>query len=198
VILDADDTGPPTQRSARLRRDDTIDVGVVLLGHVEVHLADRILHIQLVLKRKSLRIADQQHPPLGVIGDAIFTYTAFDNGNRLPWLCSVSATVTVTVSGPPIWFVDPASATNGDGRLSDPYSTLRSASGVDAAYHAILVFSGTAASGITLKSGESLVGQGLPGTGVTFDTVFGLTPPAGMIARPTLGGTAPYSRARSR
>src|SRR5947207_658986 len=41
----------------------------------------------------------------------------------------------------------------------------------------------------TLSSGEKLIGQGT--TGTTFDSVFGITPPTGTVARPTLGsGTA--------
>jgi hypothetical protein len=38
----------------------------------------------------------------------------------------------------------------------------------------------------TRNTGEKLIGQ--PTTGTTFDAVFGVTPPAGTIARPTLGG----------
>jgi hypothetical protein len=50
-------------------------------------------------------------PPLGVTGNATFTYADCDNGNPLRQPYTVPATVTATVSGLVIWFVDPASAT---------------------------------------------------------------------------------------
>ena len=102
---------------------------------------------------------------------------------------STPATVTVTVNTPVIWFVNPAAGVNGDGRLSSPFNNLASAAAVDASGHRIFLYSGTATSGISLNTDEWLIGQGV--TGASFDALFGITPPTGTIARPTIGGTRP-------
>ena len=128
-------------------------------------------------------------PPPGAAGNVTFTYTVCDSGNPAPSACSAPATVTVNVAGPVIWFVNPAAGVNGDGRLSTPFNSLASAAAVDAPGHRIFVFSGTAASGITLNSDEWLIGQGV--TGTTFDTLFSITPPTGTITRPGINGTRP-------
>ncbi len=128
-------------------------------------------------------------PPPGATGNVTFTYTVCDNGNPAPSACSAPATITVNVSGPVIWFVNPAAASNGDGRLSSPFNVMSGADGVDAAGHRIFVYAGTAANGIALNTDEWLIGQGVSGS--SFDSVMGITPPAGTIARPTIGGTRP-------
>ena len=74
-----------------------------------------------------------------------------------------AATVTFNVSGPVIWFVNPAVAGPGDGRLSSPFKFLSGNAGagndaddVDAANHRIFVYAGTqrrAASRSTRASG---------------------------------------------
>ncbi|MBO0879449.1 MAG: cadherin-like domain-containing protein, partial [Mycobacterium sp.] len=129
-------------------------------------------------------------PPAGVTGPVTFTYTVCDNGNPpTTSLCSAPATVTINVAGPVIWFVDPSAATNGDGRLDRPFNTLASVPAVDTSGQRIFVYTGNAGSGITLNSDEWLIGQGV--TGTTFDSVFGITPPAGTIARPSINGTRP-------
>jgi large repetitive protein len=67
---------------------------------------------------------------------------------------------------------------------------LSGADAVDAANHAIFLYSGTYANGITLNTGEKLVGQGTTGS-ATFDLLFGISPPTGTIARPAVAtGTA--------
>ena len=135
-------------------------------------------------------------PPPGVTGAVTFQYRICDNGNPLPRQCSALATATVNVSGPVIWFVNPAVAGPGDGRLSNPFKFLSGNAGpandaddVDAANQNIFVYSGTVTSGITLNAFESLIGQGV--SGASFDALYGITPPAGTIARPTIatGGT---------
>lgn len=126
-------------------------------------------------------------PPPGVTGNVTFTYTVCDNG--APQLCSAAATVTVNVAGPVIWFVNNAVAGPGDGRLSSPFKTLASADAVDAANHNIFLYTGSYSTGITLNSGETLIGQGV--TGASFDALFGLAPPTGTIARPSVNGTRP-------
>ncbi|MEI7769108.1 MAG: Ig-like domain-containing protein [Chloroflexales bacterium] len=128
-------------------------------------------------------------PAPGVTGNVGFTYTICDSGNPAPAACSAPASVTFTIAGPVIWFVNPTAAANGDGRLSSPFSSLAAADAVDGANQRIFLYTGTAASGISLNSGEWLVGQGL--SGASFDAVMGISPPAGTIARPSIGGTRP-------
>jgi hypothetical protein len=103
---------------------------------------------------------------------------------------SAPATITVTVSGPVIWFVDPAVAGPGTGTLTDPFKTLSSANAVATATGSrIFVSSGTVSGGHSQPTNGWLVGQGV--TGASFDAVFGITPPAGTVARPSVNGTRP-------
>lgn len=137
-------------------------------------------------------------PPPGASGTVTFTYTVIDTGCPGPGQVSDPATVTVTVNGPVIWFVNPAVAGPGDGRLSNPFKVLANNAGanndaddVDAANHRIYVYAGTTTGGFTLNANEWLVGEGLP-NGTSFDTfMLGGSPPAGTIARPTITGTKP-------
>jgi Bacterial Ig domain/Cadherin domain len=131
-------------------------------------------------------------PPPGATGSVSFTYTVCDSGNPAPSACSAAATVTVSVAGPVIWFVNAASGndTTGKGTLAAPFQTIAKVDTVDAANQAIFLYSGTYANGITLNTGELLVGQGTTGS-ASFDALFGISPPAGTIARPALAtGTA--------
>ncbi len=129
-------------------------------------------------------------PPPGVTTIApagvTFIYEICDNG--LPTLCD-TATVTIPVSGPVIWFVNAAAVGTNDGRLSNPFTSLGSVPGVDNANDRVFVFTGTYTDGLALLSGEQLIGQGV--TGISFDNFFGITPPAGTIARPAINGTRP-------
>ncbi len=132
-------------------------------------------------------------PPPGATGNVTFSYTVCDNGNPLPSMCSSPATVTVNVAGPVIWFANPALGSNGTGTLANPFNTLSAATtalGTNTNQR-IFVFSGTTTSGtnVTLLGSDWLVGQGV--TGTSFDTVMGITPPAGTIARPSIAGTSP-------
>ncbi len=136
-------------------------------------------------------------PPPGATGNVTFTYTVCDTGNPAPPACSAPATVTVTVSGPVIWFVNPAVAGPGDGRLSNPFKSLSANAGagndaddVDAANDQIFVYSGAATASMTLQTGEWITGQGAKDA-TSFDHFMGITPPAGTIARPSLNGAAP-------
>ena len=128
-------------------------------------------------------------PPPGVTGNVTFSYTVSDTG--CPGTAtSAPATITVNVSGPVIWFADDSAAAGGDGRLSSPFNTLVAVVNVDAANHRVFLYSGTYTTGIALNTGEWLVGQGVTGF-ASFDTLMGITPPAGTITRPTIGtGTA--------
>jgi VCBS repeat-containing protein len=128
-------------------------------------------------------------PPPGGTGNYTVKYRVADSGNPAPGATSDYATITVTVNGPVIWFVDPAAATNGDGRLGTPFNSVAAVDAVDAANHRIFLYSGTLTGGIILNTGEWLIGQGVSGS--SFDSVFGITPPSGTMARPAVGGTRP-------
>jgi subtilisin-like proprotein convertase family protein len=133
-------------------------------------------------------------PPADTTGSLTLSYTITDSGNPGPAATSAAQTITLTIAGPTVWFVD---NTNGldtnKGTLASPFKTLTKVSTVDASGDGIFLYSGTYAAGVTLKASEKLVGQGT--TGTTFDAVFGLTggnaPPAGTLPRPPLAtGTA--------
>ncbi len=127
-------------------------------------------------------------PNPGFTGNATASYTVQDNG--CPGTAtSAPATISITVNGPVIWFVNGAAAAGGNGTLNQPFQTLASVPAVDSANDRVFVFTGTYPNGLTLLSGEQLIGQGA--TGTTFDAFFGITPPAGTIARPTINGTRP-------
>jgi hypothetical protein len=129
-------------------------------------------------------------PPPGVTGNVTFTYTIADTGCPTG-STSAPATVTINVAGPVIWFVNSAAATNGTGTLTSPFNVLSSADAVDTVNQGIFLYSSATnyTGALTLNSGEKLIGQGT--TGTTFDSVFGISPPTGTVARPTLGsGTA--------
>jgi large repetitive protein len=107
-------------------------------------------------------------PPAGVTGTVTFTYTVSDNG--CPGSAtSAPATVTVTVHGPVIWFVNANAASNGTGTLTSPFNTLAAANAVDAADQGIFLYSSATnyTGALTLNTGEKLIGQGT--TGTTFD-----------------------------
>ncbi|HYP08654.1 MAG TPA: Ig-like domain-containing protein, partial [Bryobacteraceae bacterium] len=125
------------------------------------------------------------NPPAGATGAHTFNYVICDNGVPLPAACSDPINVTVNIAGPVIWFVNGAAAAGGNGTLSAPFQTLAQANAVDAANHRIFLHSGTYANGIPLNSGEWLIGQGVTGF-ASFDSLMGITPPAGTVARPAV------------
>ena len=126
-------------------------------------------------------------PPPGVTGPVTFTYQVHDDG--CPGIAtSAAATVTVTVSGP-THSVRRRQHRGGNGTLGAPFQTLAQADAVDAASHRVFVYSGTYATGLTLNASERLVGQAA--TGVSFDALMSITPPAGTLARPSINGAAP-------
>jgi Bacterial Ig domain/Cadherin domain/RTX calcium-binding nonapeptide repeat (4 copies) len=131
-------------------------------------------------------------PPGGATGSLTINYTITDSGNPGPAATSDPQTITLTISGPVIWFVNSASGndTTGRGTLAAPFQTIAKVDTVDAASQSIFLYSGTYASGITLNTGEKLVGQGASGP-ASFDALFAISPPAGTIARPAINtGTA--------
>ena len=140
--------------------------------------------------------------PTAPLGNVSFNYTICDNGRPTPSACSVTHTVSFTVIGPTIWFVNPGGAA-GDGRLSNPFNNFGTAATKLASLNAnqrIFVYSGNTTTnapgaGVTLLGGASqalsewLIGQNATDSGGTtnFDTFMGFTPPSGTIARPTIG-----------
>jgi hypothetical protein len=128
-------------------------------------------------------------PPPGSLGPCTLKYRVDDSGNPAPAATSAYATITITINGPVIWFVDDSAAPGGTGRLSAPFQTLADAAAVDAANQRIFLYTGTYTGGITLNTNEWLIGQGV--TGSDFDTLFGISPPTGTIARPSINGTRP-------
>ncbi len=127
-------------------------------------------------------------PPPGATGNVTFSYEVCDTGNPTPAACS-TATVTVEMQGELIWFVNPAAAPGGNGTLASPFNLLSSAAAVDGNDQRVFVYSGTASSGLALHPNEWLIGQGV--TGVSFDAVFQISPPAGTPPRPSINGTRP-------
>jgi VCBS repeat-containing protein len=129
-------------------------------------------------------------PPAGQTGSYTLQYTVDDTGYPAPGATSAPATITVTVSGPVIWFVDGTVAGPGTGTLADPFKTLTSAAAVaTGAGSRIFVSSGSVTGSISQPANAWLVGQGV--SGASFDAVFGITPPAGTVARPAINGTRP-------
>ncbi len=140
-------------------------------------------------------------PEPGYIGAATATYTVKDNG--CPGTAtSASATINMTVSGPVVWFVNPAAGTDGTGTLASPFNSLASANTAKStsANHRIFVYNGTTVSGVgvTLSGAASqasaqwLIGQGATNSPTnTFDALMGISPPDGTIDRPTIGGIQP-------
>ena len=128
-------------------------------------------------------------PNPGFTGTATATYTVQDNG--CPGVAtSAAANISVTVGGTRIWFVNASASGTNDGRLSNPFTSLASVDNVDAINDRIFVFTGSYPVGLlTLFDGEQLIGQGV--SGANFDTLFGITPPSGTIARPSINGTRP-------
>jgi hypothetical protein len=133
-------------------------------------------------------------PAAGFGGTDTFTYT-IDNGSGIV-NTSRTATVTVTVSSP-IWFVDIAAASNGNGTLASPFkdwsnfATANALTGANdpAANQTIFVYAGTYTGAATLKSGQKVLGQGAT---VSLASFSGVTVPSyTSLALPTTSGTNP-------
>jgi VCBS repeat-containing protein len=129
-------------------------------------------------------------PPAGGTGPFTVTYTVVDNGFPTPAATSAPQTITFTVNGPVIWFVDANSGVNGTGRLSAPFNVLSSATtamGVNTNQR-IFVQDGNVTGNVTLQTDGWLISDAV--TGSTFDSVMGIAPPAGTIARPSINSGA--------
>ena len=134
------------------------------------------------------------NPQAGLSGNGIssFTFDVCDDG--VPSLCDTE-TVTFNITGPDLWFVDAGAAAGGSGRLTNPFNTLASLPAGRGSNDRIFAFTGTYPTGLTLLTGEHLIGQG---SSSTFDSVLGVTVPGnGTLdtrlalaqARPQLNGT---------
>ncbi|HEX8254857.1 MAG TPA: Ig-like domain-containing protein, partial [Thermoanaerobaculia bacterium] len=129
-------------------------------------------------------------PPVHFTGSDAMTYQVCD-GTAANAKCA-SATLTLTMTGPVIYYVDDNAAAGGDGSLQKPWSRIDDAAVCNCRVPnaAIFVMSGTytMAQGLTVKSNERIIGQGVAGS--SFDAFFGITPPTVgvMPARPQLNG----------
>lgn len=127
------------------------------------------------------------NPPPGFEGADSFTYTATDaQGN------TDTATVSINVSGM-IWFVDSSAGAGGDGRLTSPFNALTGAGSFDAlaaddAGDAIFLYSGSYTGGLTLQTGQKLIGQG---ASESLAQAIAITPPSGTDPLPSTGGASP-------
>ena len=117
-------------------------------------------------------------PTTGFSGAASFQYTADDAGGN----SDQKATVTITV-GPPTWYVNSSAAAGGDGTAAHPFQTIQAAINAAAGDtdhgvgDTINVAAGSySGAGITLASGEKLIGSGSTtftvssGTAITLGT----------------------------
>jgi hypothetical protein len=122
-------------------------------------------------------------PNAGYSGAADFSYTVANGFGT-----SAPATVSLNV-GAPVWFVNAAAPTNGDGRFDSPFKDLGgtgfASSTLDEANENIFLHSGNYSGGVTLLNGQKLIGQGSSGT---FAQVLGATFPADSGTPPSLGG----------
>lgn len=130
-------------------------------------------------------------PARGFTGTDTFTYTV-SNGVPGATSNSIRGTVSITVSGPAIWFVDANASSNGTGTLASPYNTLSAfqavnngAAGNPKAGDSIFLYesaSGTYSGGVTLLASQRLIGQDASGS---LDTLAGVTLPADTVALPS-------------
>ena len=130
-------------------------------------------------------------PAAGYTGADTFTYT-ISNGVSGGTALSKVGTVSLTVSGPVVWFVQTTgNDTTGKGTLSQPFLTVGKAATTALTGQSIFVYSGNYNSTVAvLKASQVLVGQGIV-TANSFDQQFGITPGTGTPTRPTLNGTNP-------
>jgi hypothetical protein len=128
-------------------------------------------------------------PNAGFAGTTSFTYKVEDNG-RPGVAISNDITVTLTVSGPVIYFVKSAGAGNCTLGNECTLATAVTNIGASTARFIFISDANTHATSVPLNAGGSIIGQGLTGF-ADFDTFFGITPPAGTIARPAINSGRP-------
>lgn len=130
----------------------------------------------------------QYNPAPGFTGSDTFTYIVTDAQGK-----TSTATVTITVTGM-IWFVDPAAATGGDGRLTTPFNCYTGTTGAQTCFSDtaaddpgdnIFLFTGSHTGGYGLLNNERLIGQG---ASATLATIAGVTVPTFSDALPVTNG----------
>jgi len=126
------------------------------------------------------------NPPPGFTGTDTFTYTVTEASGA-----TGTGTATLNVSAM-IWFVQAGAAADGDGRLGSPFNCLTGAGCFSASANDpndnIFLYTGTYTGGITLKSGQKLIGQG---ASALLETIAGITLAPNSDALPSTGGTRP-------
>jgi hypothetical protein len=130
-------------------------------------------------------------PNVGFAGTTSFTYKVEDNG-RPGVAVSAPITVTVTVTGPIIYFVKSAGAGNCTLGNECTLSTAVTAIGAATGRFIFISDANTHAANVPLNSGGSIIGQGLTGF-ADFDTFFGINGlvPSGTPARPSINQSRP-------
>ena len=139
-------------------------------------------------------------PTAGYVGADSFTYI-ISNAVTGGTSASRTGSVTLTVGGPLIWFVNPALAVNGTGILGNPFNSLAAAVTAIGANlnQRIFIYSGGAAqtTATPLNSGGWLVGQAAVGT--TFESLMGgiSYPSDTTTLRPTINSATKPALTRS-
>ncbi len=118
-------------------------------------------------------------PRAGFVGNDTFQYTVTETVGTQ----TATATVSVAVVGPAIWYVDSAVATSGDGRSHAPFKQLSQAQTASGDGDILFVYrgNGTAYGNVVLKQDQALVGEAA-------GLVRPENPPIPPGARPVLGG----------
>jgi hypothetical protein len=144
-------------------------------------------------------------PPAGFTGSDTFTYTVTDNDPEVPANQTDTATVTIEVVGPLVWYVDidaAAPPAGQGGRSHSPFNSLAplttggSADGLDGAGDIIFVGVDTAPAtgpyegGIVLETNQRLWGEPF---GLNVDPV-GPIPATQLVPAGTVGATNPNVR----
>ena len=98
-------------------------------------------------------------PNAGFSGADSFTYTVTDSDAPANPKSSIG-TVDITV-GPVVWYVDNSLSSAGDGRSSSPFNTLAAANAAAGSNSIVFLYqgSGNYTGGVTMHSGEDLLGQ---------------------------------------
>lgn len=139
-------------------------------------------------------------PPAGFEGTDTFTYVLSDNANATSAASNRTATVSITVSGM-VWFVNnnaTACTGSGCGRLSNPFSTLAAFNALNDnaggthpgdndnifIYESANPYTG----GITLRSGQKLIGQD---STQALSALTGVSPVTGSASLPVMNTGAP-------
>jgi hypothetical protein len=136
------------------------------------------------------------NPPVGFAGTDTFTYTLTVTATTKTDTATVTLNVgngTATPGTNVVWFINPAAAPGGDGRLTSPFNCYTGAGcfstvAADEAGDIIFLFSGALTGGDPLLNNQKLIGQGASNT---LANIAGLTVPIGSDALPTTGGASP-------